>query len=121
MASPAGYVDAVRAAPGGGKVAAAISHLTGNSWKGELHLLNADGSVAERVETQYGIADCAWVGASRASVATASDSGDVYLWQRGAASLEQIAAMEDHDNIVSCLATVDDQPNQLVSGSWDHT
>ena len=116
-----GYVDAVRVSPSG-QVAVAVSHITGNDWNGQLQIMDTALSTEQMVATEDGMADCAWVGASRESVATASDSGDVTLWQSCAdsGSLEQVSSMEDHDDLVSSLASQANRPDALVSGSWDH-
>ena len=118
-----GHIDALSFSPTTGQLAVAVSQLTGSSWTGRLQLVDASvGGIEQTVETAAGLPDLAWVGATRESVATATDAGTVLLWQKGAESglMEQVACMEDHDDIVSTLAAELERPNEVVSGSFDH-
>lgn len=102
----------------------ATSNLGGNIWDASLRVIDvATKKVVASVQQHNGCADVCWAGLGQRAIC-AEDSGDVKVYrldQDAPARLLEVATLQEHDDIVSCVAASCSQDGLVLSGSHDRS
>eukprot|EP00904_Undaria_pinnatifida_P010555 jgi/Undpi1/662/HiC_scaffold_10.g04126.m1 len=102
----------------------ATSNLGGNIWDASLRVVDlSTKKLVASVQQHNGCADACWAALGQRAIC-AEDSGDVKVYrldQDAPARLVEVATLQEHDDIVSCVAASRSQDGLVLSGSYDRS
>jgi len=117
-------------------LAVATSLHTGQSWSGAVQLLRRPAAATSSptssvLPTAAGNTGVALTGEAKGkggqqqqTVVAASDDGCLHVWRLAAEEMDGALpdlVLNEHDDIVSCVAAHHDEASLVASGSWDHS
>lgn len=109
------HIDSIDVDASGKRIIVGSSSLEGNTWDGELVLLDTLGHVQLTKQSSAGISMVRFSGSNL--VLVAKDDGCVAIYSID--KLDEVQVFGAHDDVVSCVADSPHCESQFASCSWD--